>query len=84
MSGNNFPALASARRLPNLFDAAAILCIIGILFAIASAGRATLAPLTASQASSVHLDPAYLPGYALRTTMRMFAALFCSLVFTFT
>ncbi len=84
MSGNNFPALASARRLPNVFDVAAILCIIGVLFAIASAGRATLAPLNTPEAAAIHLDPSYLPGYALRTTMRMFAALFCSLVFTFT
>ncbi|MGH7042779.1 MAG: ABC transporter permease, partial [Acetobacteraceae bacterium] len=32
----------------------------------------------------VHLDPAYLPGYAVRTTLRMFAALVASLLFTFT
>jgi NitT/TauT family transport system permease protein len=84
MSGSTFPALASARRLPNIFDIAAILCIAGAMFAVASGARATLAPLNAPEVVAIHLDPSYLPGYALRTTMRMFAALFCSLLFTFT
>ncbi len=34
--------------------------------------------------SNVSLDPINLPNYALRTTMRMFAALAASLLFTFT
>jgi NitT/TauT family transport system permease protein len=84
MTGNTFPAFASTRRLPNLFDIAAILCIAGMLFAIASGARSTLAPLNAAPGAAIHLDPSYLPGYALRTTMRMFAALFCSVLFTFT
>ena len=82
MSGTTFPAFASVRRLPNFFDIAAILCIGGLIFAFASGARHTVAPLTAME--PIHLDPAYLPGYALRTTLRMFAALACSLVFTFT
>ncbi len=84
MSGTTFPAFASSRRLPNLFDVAAILCIAGALFALASSARGTLAPLDTPDAVTIHLDPAYLPGYALRTTLRMFAALACSLLFTFT
>jgi NitT/TauT family transport system permease protein len=84
MTGSTFPAFASARRLPNLFDMAAILCIAGILFAIASGARGTLAPLDAPEVAAIHLEPSYLPGYALRTTMRMFAALVCSVLFTFT
>ncbi len=84
MRGPTFPAFASARRLPNLFDVAAIVCIGGVLLAIATGARATLAPLSAPEATTIHLDPSYLPGYALRTTMRMFAALACSLLFTFT
>ena len=84
MTGSTFPALASARRMPNLFDIAAILCIAGILFAIASTARGTLAPLNAPDVATIHLEPSYLPGYALRTTMRMFVALFCSVLFTFT
>jgi NitT/TauT family transport system permease protein len=79
------PALASDRRLPNRWDAAALLIVMGILIAVIDVGRGTiLTPLSAIQGTPIHLDPAYLPGYALRTTARMFAALFCSLLFTFT
>ena len=84
MSSTTFPALASGRRRSNLWDAAAFLCVFGALVAVGHVARGTLAPLAAPGAVSVRLDPAYLPGYAVRTTLRMFAALFASLVFTFT
>ena len=84
MSDTTFPAFASLRRLPNLFDAAAMLFIFGLLIAVTHAARGTLAPLPANAGTVIHLDPAYLPGYALRTTLRMFAALVFSLLFTFT
>ncbi len=84
MSDTTFPAFASLRRLPNLFDAAAMLFIFGLLIAVTHAARGTLAPLPANAGTVIHLDPAYLPGYALRTTLRMFAALVFSLIFTFT
>ena len=58
-----------------LLAATAVLIIHG-------AGEASQ-PLTALKASPVTLDPARLPEYALLTTMRMFAALGASLVFTF-
>ncbi len=82
MSGSTFPAFASVRRLPNLFDLAAMVCIGGLIFAFASGARHAVAPLSAME--PIHLDPSFLPGYALRTTLRMFAALACSLLFTFT
>ncbi|QUD90652.1 ABC transporter permease subunit [Phenylobacterium montanum] len=41
------------------------------------------APLSQLNVQPVVLDPARLPEYALRTTLRMFAALFASLLFTF-
>jgi len=41
-------------------------------------------PIDAPGATEVSLDPWHLPEYAVRTTMRMFAALVCSLIFTFT
>ncbi len=84
MSRTVFPALASSRRLPNVFDITAILCVMGALIAVAGVARNTVAPLTAPEALTIHLDPSYLPEYALRTTMRMFAALVASLIFTFT
>ena len=79
------PNTASVRRLPNGFDLAALLFIAAVLIAVAHAARHTLAPLAGvPQTAAIHLDPAYLPGYALRTVMRMFAALACSLLFTLT
>jgi len=44
--------------------------------------RETLAPLTTLQTQAISLDPAALPGYALRTTLRMLAAMAASLVFS--
>jgi NitT/TauT family transport system permease protein len=52
--------------------------------ALAHVTPATFMPLDAPDAVSVNLDPSYLPEYALRTTLRMFAALAASLLFTFT
>ncbi|GFM80693.1 sulfonate ABC transporter permease [Pseudomonas cichorii] len=40
-------------------------------------------PLAALESTPMVLDPAQLPDYALRTTLRMFAALAASLIFTF-
>jgi NitT/TauT family transport system permease protein len=78
------PALIHGRRLPNAWDAAAIVVVLAILIGIANVAQGTLAPLASVQATAIHLNPAYLPGYALRTTLRMFAALLASLIFTFT
>ena len=82
MSGSTFPAFASVRRLPNIFDIAAVLCIGGLLFAFATGARETVIPL--DQVAEINLDPSFLPEYALRTTLRMAAALVFSLLFTFT
>ncbi len=78
------PDLATARRLPNVWDLVAILFVFGVLIAVAHVTPETLKPLDAPQATVVSLDPGHLPAYALRTTLRMFAALFASLLFTFT
>ncbi len=77
-------ATASVRRLPNGFDAAALLFVAALLIAVGHAARHTFLPLATPAVTAIHLEPSYLPGYALRTVMRMFAALACSLLFTFT
>ena len=61
-----------------------MLCVFGALVALGQAARGTLAPISAPGALTIHLNPAYLPQYAVRTTLRMFAALAASLLFTFT
>jgi NitT/TauT family transport system permease protein len=84
MSVTIHPALTPGRRLPNLWDAAAILCVLAALAAVAHVAQGTFVRIDAPDAMAVSLDPANLPEYALRTTMRLFAALACSLLFTFT
>ncbi len=84
MTSITYPAAALGRRLPNLWDAAAIVVVFGTLVGVAHVASGTFLKLSAPQAVAVSLDPARLPGYAVRTTLRMFAALAASLLFTFT
>lgn len=84
MAGTLASIRAARMRPPNVWDGVALLCVVGVLVAVANAARGTLAPLSAPSATAISLDPSHLPGYALRTTLRMFAALLASLLFTFT
>jgi NitT/TauT family transport system permease protein len=78
------PPTALGRALaPNLFDLAALALVIGALVTIVHGVNQTNAPLTILDATPISLDPAHLPEYALRTTLRMLAAMAASLVFTF-
>lgn len=78
------PPLAADRRLPNLWDVIAILCVFATLISVAHVARGTWVRIDAPGATDISLDPWRLPEYAVRTTLRMFAALAASLVFTFT
>ncbi|HEX3066019.1 MAG TPA: ABC transporter permease subunit [Dongiaceae bacterium] len=70
--------------IPNRWDLLAVPLILGILFLFAAGARWMTQPLAAPQAIALSLDPAYLPVYALRTTLRMLVAMGFSLLFTFT
>ena len=61
----------------------ALVLVIGALVLIVYGGEQTAAPLSALNVMPVSLDPANLPVYALRTTMRMLLAIVCSIIFTF-
>ncbi|HET7492036.1 MAG TPA: ABC transporter permease subunit [Bradyrhizobium sp.] len=76
------PRLGQALR-PNIWDAVALVLVIGAMVLVVYGGEQTTLPLSALDTSPVSLDPANLPVYALRTTMRMFLAIICSIVFTF-
>jgi NitT/TauT family transport system permease protein len=76
------PRLGQALR-PNIWDAVALILVLGALVLIAYGGEQTTLPLSALDATPVSLDPANLPLYALRTTMRMLLAIVCSIIFTF-
>src|SRR3954466_12069703 len=84
MSATKYPSMAAGWRLPNLWDAIAFTCVIGVLVAFGHVAEGTLTRIDQPGAIDVTLDPLNLPEYALRTTVRMFAALAASLLFTFT
>jgi NitT/TauT family transport system permease protein len=69
--------------LPNIWDGLAFCLLAGLAVVIAHGGAQFERPLSALQASPVQLELVRLPGYAALTTLRMFAALLASLVFTF-
>jgi NitT/TauT family transport system permease protein len=76
------PALGEALR-PNIWDIVALILVIGAMVLIVYGGEQTTLPLSALDVAPVSLDPANLPLYALRTTMRMLLAIVCSIIFTF-
>lgn len=69
---------------PNLWDLVAFLLIIVLFVLTAEGAHQMFAPLAAIEITPISLDPSYLPGYSLRTVLRMLAALLVSLTFTFT
>ena len=84
MRATTLPSMAAGWRLPNIWDAVAFVCVIGLLVVVAHVAAGAMTRIDAPGATQVTLDPWHLPEYALRTTARMFAALGASLLFTFT
>jgi len=82
LQGIRAPALGQALR-PNVWDLVALILVIGAMVLIVYGGEQTVAPLSTLDVTPVSLDPANLPLYALRTTMRMLLAILCSIIFTF-
>ena len=74
-----------ARRelAPNRYDVIAMLLIGALAVLVVHGARQMNLPVSALHTTPVVLDPARLPEYALRSTLRMFAAIFFSLIFTF-
>jgi NitT/TauT family transport system permease protein len=76
------PRLGQALRA-NIWDAVALILVIGAMVLIVYGGEETTLPLSTLDVTPVSLDPSNLPHYALRTTMRMLLAIVCSIIFTF-
>jgi NitT/TauT family transport system permease protein len=72
------------QRAPNWRDLVALAIIVAIILLIGSGARQMLAPIAPTHQPEISLSPTVLPNYALRTTMRMLAAMVASLIFTFT
>lgn len=78
------PAVGSAQgRGPNRWDWALLPLVLGILAALAFGASQMAKPYAVGTPLPISLDPAYLPYYLLRTTLRMFMALGASLIFSF-
>lgn len=76
----SFPA--AGRLAPSLADVVSLLLVFGLLALLADGSRGMLGSLAALQHVPISLDPSHLPEYAIRTTLRMLAALLLSLTFT--
>jgi NitT/TauT family transport system permease protein len=70
------------RYTPNVFDIVIFALVFGLLALVAIGGQQTLKPLTPPNVF-ITLDPWVLPNYALRTMLRMFAAMGLSVLCTF-
>jgi NitT/TauT family transport system permease protein len=75
---------AFVRDVATRWDVVAFLVIIGLIAFLGEASRGLFAPLAQLHVAPLSLDPRHLPEYAARTTLRMFAALALSLLFTLT
>ena len=72
------------RDLATRWDVIALVVVVGLIAFLGEASRGLLEPLTRLHSQPLSLDPGHLPEYAARTTLRMFAALGLSLLFTLT
>ncbi len=77
------PAILAGPRLLNRWDLLLLPLVFGGLFLLAWGSREMAVSYQFGAPLSIALDPARLPEYALRTTLRMGIALLCSLLFTF-
>jgi NitT/TauT family transport system permease protein len=75
---------AFVRDLATRWDLIAAIVVFGLLIFAFEASHGLLEPLSRLNAEPLSLDPRNLPFYAARTTLRMFAGLFFSLIFTLT
>ena len=71
------------QRIPSWRDAVATLLVLAIVILLGSGAHQMVGPFVRTEQPGISLSPTALPVYALRTTMRMLAALAASLIFTF-
>jgi NitT/TauT family transport system permease protein len=70
-------------RLLNRWDIFLLLLIFTILFILGWTGTHLATPYAIGEPLHISLDPTHLPFYAARTVLRLFIALFFSILFTF-
>jgi NitT/TauT family transport system permease protein len=77
-------SVVATRLLPTRWDLLVVPLLLVSFVVLSHAARQMYEPLSALETAPLSLDPSALPGYALRTTLRMLAALALSLAFTLT
>lgn len=75
---------STRKQAPNLWDISAFIIIFGIFAALSWGASQMLTPYNVGEPLHISLEPSALPGYAIRTVLRMFIALFLSLLVTLT
>ena len=80
---NPFMTAYKGRLYPNFWDMVALLFALGLIALLAWDAKQMSVPYHLGQTIAISLDPRHLPGYALRTVLRMLIALFFSTLFTF-
>lgn len=73
----------SQTLMPNIWDILALLIVIALISGLAFVAQKMSLPFQLGQPIRIHLDPHYLPQYALETVVRMFIALFLSFLFSY-
>lgn len=68
---------------PNRWDWILLPLVLAVVAAVAFGAMQMTRPFTVGQVTPISLNPSYLPYYLLRTMLRMFTALACSLMFSF-
>jgi NitT/TauT family transport system permease protein len=81
---DRFAPFVFLRGLGSRWDVLAFIVVIGLIVFLGETSRELFAPLSQIETTPLSLDPSHLPEYAARTTFRMLAGLFLSLVFTLT
>lgn len=77
------PGQVRAARGPNRWDWVLLPLVLAVLAATAYGAAQMARPFILGQPTPIALDPWQLPYYLLRTILRMFMALGCSLLFSF-
>lgn len=72
------------RFVPKFWDLASLLIIFSVFVLLAWGANQMSSPYQLGQAIPISLEISALPGYAIKTVVRMFIALFFSLIFTLT
>jgi NitT/TauT family transport system permease protein len=79
----HFPYLPESYR-PNQWDAVIFVLVFGLFALLAAAASSMAVPYAVGESLAISLEPQELPGYALRTVIRMFLALSLSTLFSLT